>query len=135
MHPEDGVKDDGAEEDDFEFDDEPCIRDLDDIVSEETEALYRGSDDIRSAGVEEYEFAHAICHVVNEAGEEGWAIVSARGSSWEGLYFRTSYVYATYDEASRVRSDMIKHEREEFDEELERRRAEREAEEADEDDA
>jgi hypothetical protein len=85
---------DGGEEKD--------ARSLDEIVAEETEELYVSALDAGECHrFEDDEEArvHAVCFVSNEVGDEGWVVISASGSSWEGLQYDTSSVYDTHKEA------------------------------------
>ena len=51
--------------------------------------------DVRSFEEDEDAPAYAICFVENAKGEKGWAVVVARGHSWEGLRIGAAEVFGT----------------------------------------
>ena len=53
------------------------------------------SGDVRSFEEDEEAPAYAVCFVENAKGEKGWAVVVARGHSWEGLRIGVAEVFGT----------------------------------------
>jgi len=101
-----GGIDDAPDEDDEdaedEFHDEPDTRSLSEIASEDAEALYAAaldSGDVRSFEEDEEAPAYACCFIENAKGEKGWAVIVARGFSWEGLEIDVAKVFKSEKKA------------------------------------
>ena len=111
---------------------EPDERSLEEIASDDAEMLYASALDsgrVSSFTDDEEAPAYAICFIENSKGEEGWAVIVARGHSWEGLRIEVGGVFNSMKKAERyVGGRLI-----EDEEEYERRMAEENGDEESED--
>ncbi len=101
--------------------DEVDARSISDIASDDTDEIYASafdSGDIETFDCEvEDACAHAVCPIENEIGCRGWAVISAKGHSWEGISCWLDDVFATKEAAFSLRSSLLDADQEEWDEE------------------
>lgn len=83
-----------------EADDRPLMQ----IARANADELYAAALDsgpVRSFEEDEDAPAYAVCFVENAKGEKGWAVIVARGHSWEGLRIGVAEVFETLAAARR----------------------------------
>ncbi len=111
-------------------------RSIADIAGDDTDDVYSSAfdnGDIRTFDSEvEDAHAHAVCPIENEIGCKGWAVISAKGHSWEGITCWLDDVFATEEAAYERQRSLLDSDQEEWEEE--NREQEDEAEDQDEDD-
>ena len=132
--PDDEIEDETEDETEGETAGDGDIddRSLSEIVDDDTQYLYeRALDqgDVMTFDEDPEAAAHAVCEVENGLGDRGWVVISARGSSWEGLRYDTSGVFDTEDKARECQESRYAEDEEEYNKRMDEEEEEEDEEE------
>lgn len=110
-------------------------RALEEILAQDKASLYEDAlrcDDVLMFYDDPDAPAHAICHIRNDLGKEGWAVITCYGSSFEGLWYESSDVFESEDQARDRQHDLYSSDESRYEDRMAEEAEEEQEEEAEE---